>query len=142
MPAKRLGLTFHPGGRGLRKILGELELVVMESVWRRGQATVRDVHEDLAADRGLAYTTVMTVMTRLAHKGLLEKRRDGAAFVYEAPLSADELLRSSVRDVLAGLLSDFAQPTMSEFVATLQTDSAGRIDELKKLVDDARRKKK
>jgi predicted transcriptional regulator len=141
MPAKRLGLTFHPACRGLRKILGELELAVMESVWQRGQATVRDVHEDLA-DRDLAYTTVMTVMTRLAQKGLLEKQRDGAAFVYQAPLSADELLRSSVRDVLAGLLTDFAQPTMSEFVETLKTDSAERIDELKKLVDDARRKKK
>jgi predicted transcriptional regulator len=141
MPAKRLGLTFHPAGRGLRKILGELELAVMESVWQRGQATVRDVHEDLA-DRGLAYTTVMTVMTRLAQKGLLEKQRDGAAFVYQAPLSADELLRSSVRDVLAGLLTDFAQPTMSEFVETLKTDGADRIDELKKLVDDARRKRK
>lgn len=114
----------------------------MESVWRRGQATVRDVLEDLAADRGPAYTTVMTVMTRLAHKGLLKKRRDGAAFVYEAPLSADELMRSSVRDVLAGLLSDFAQPTMSEFVESLKSDSGDRIDELKKLVDDARRKKK
>jgi predicted transcriptional regulator len=141
MPAKRLGLTFHPAGRGLRKILGELELAVMESVWQRGQATVREVHEDLT-DRGLAYTTVMTVMTRLARKGLLEKQRDGAAFVYQAPLSADELLRSSVRDVLTGLLADFAQPTMSEFVATLKTGSAERIDELKKLVDDARRKKK
>jgi predicted transcriptional regulator len=141
MPAKRLGLTFYPAGRGLRKILGELELAVMESVWQRGQATVRDVHEDLA-DRGLAYTTVMTVMTRLAQKGLLEKQRDGAAFVYQAPLSADELLRSSVRDVLAGLLTDFAQPTMSEFVETLKTDGADRIDELKKLVDDARRKRK
>jgi predicted transcriptional regulator len=110
-------------------------------VWQRGQATVRDVHEDLT-DRELAYTTIMTVMTRLAQKGLLEKQRDGAAFVYQAPLSADELLRSSVRDVLAGLLTDFAQPTMSEFVETLKTDSLGRIDELKKLVDDARRKTK
>jgi predicted transcriptional regulator len=142
MPAKRLKLPFHPAGRGLRKILGDLELAVMESVWRRGQATVREVHEDLAADRGLAYTTVMTVMTRLARKGLLQKRRDGAAFVYHAPLSADELLRSSVRDVLAGLLTDFAQPTMSEFVETVKTGSADRIDELKKLVDDARRKRK
>ena len=142
MRPKRLGLTFHPAGRGLRKILGDLELAVMESIWKREQATVREVHEDLAAARGLAYTTVMTVMTRLARKGLLKKRRDGAAFVYEAPLNADELMRSSVRDVLAGLLSDFAQPTMSEFVDTVKTDSADRIDELKKLVDEARRKKK
>jgi predicted transcriptional regulator len=141
MAAKRPALTFHPGGRGLRKILGELELAVMESVWQREEATVREVHEDLT-DRDLAYTTVMTVMTRLARKGLLEKQRNGAAFVYQAAMSADELLRSSVRDVLAGLLTDFAQPTMSEFVETLKTDSAERIDELKKLVDEARRKKK
>lgn len=142
MPPKRLGFTFHPAGRGLRKILGELELAVMQSVWRRGDATVRDVHEDLANDRGIAYTTVMTVMTRLAAKGLLKKRRDGAAFVYRAPLSADELLRTSVRDLLAGLLHEFARPTISEFVDTVKNESPERIDELKKLVDEARRKKR
>lgn len=142
MPAKRIATTFHPAGRGLRKILGELELAVMEAVWRRGQATVRDVHEDLAAERSIAYTTVMTVMTRLARKGLLEKRREGAAFVYEAPLSADELLRSSVRDLLSGLLSEFARPTLSAFVDTVKDENPERIEELKKLVDEARRTKR
>lgn len=142
MAAKRVGTTFHPARRGLRKILGELELAVMESVWSRGEATVRDVHEDLAAERSIAYTTVMTVMTRLARKGLLRKRREGTAFVYEAPLSADELLQSSVRDLLSGLLSEFARPTLSAFVDTVRDESPERIEELKKLVDAARRKKR
>src|SRR5688500_14547941 len=142
MAAKRIGTTFHPAGRGLRKILGELELAVMEPVWRRGQATVRDVHEDLAAERSIAYTTVMTVMTRLARKGLLQKRREGAAFVYEAPPSAERRSRSSGRDLLSGLLSEFARPTLSAFVDAVKDESPERMDELKKLVDEARRKKR
>jgi predicted transcriptional regulator len=64
----------------LRKILGDLETDVMEAIWARGRATVHDVHERLAAaDREGAYTTVVTVMSRLAGKGLVEKQKDGAA---------------------------------------------------------------
>jgi predicted transcriptional regulator len=76
MDPKRYHFTFDPRKKGLRKILGDLEADVMEAMWARGRATVHDVHERLAAaDRELAYTTVMTVMSRLADKGLLESGR-------------------------------------------------------------------
>src|SRR5690349_7256712 len=70
MGLNRYQFTFDPWKKGLRKILGDLEADVMEAIWALGQATVHDVHQRLAdANRELAYTTVMTVMSRLAEKG-------------------------------------------------------------------------
>jgi len=62
--------------------LGELERAVMDVLWDRGApATVRDVADALAA-RELAYTTVMTVLDRLAGKGMVERERTGRAWSY------------------------------------------------------------
>jgi predicted transcriptional regulator len=62
--------------------LGELERAVMDVLWDRGApATVRDV-ADALADRGLAYTTVMTVLDRLAGKGMVGRERAGRAWSY------------------------------------------------------------
>jgi predicted transcriptional regulator len=77
-----------------------LELAILRSLWRRGQATVREVQADLAAERPLAYTTVMTVLDRLFRKGLTTRTRRSRAHVYE-PAVAEARLRS---DALAGLL--------------------------------------
>src|SRR5437762_1023683 len=59
------------------KFLGPLETEVTVRLWKRRSATVRDIVEDLAKTRELAYTTVMTIMVRLHDKGLLERTREG-----------------------------------------------------------------
>src|SRR5215210_6439890 len=117
MNLNRYHFTFDPRKKGLRKILGDLETDVMESMWARGKATVHDVHEGLAAaNRELAYTTVMTVMSRLADKGLLKKRKDGAAYVYMPAASKEEFTRRTVSMLVSELLDDFTAPAMSQFV--------------------------
>ena len=63
--------------------MGELERAVMEQLWSAGDwVTVRAVHEALAADRDVAYTTVMTTLTRLHEKGMLTRERSGRAYAY------------------------------------------------------------
>ncbi len=58
----------------------------MNALWRLGQATVRDIHASLAATRPRAYTTIMTILDRLAQKGVVEQREAQAApGVYKAP---------------------------------------------------------
>src|SRR5205085_12314654 len=71
--------------------LGPLELEAMEMVWQRGEASVRDIH--LAFGERLAYTTLMTTLDRLHKKGLLERRKDGRAFIYSPRFSPAELER-------------------------------------------------
>ena len=141
MDLNRYHFTFDPRKKGLRKILGDLETDVMEAIWDRGQATVHDVHERLAAaDRDVAYTTVMTVMSRLADKGLLEKRKDGAAYVYTPVASKEEFTKSTVGRVLSELLDDFTAPAMSQFVDFVGEQDEAAIEALAKAIDEKRRR--
>ena len=79
--------------------LGETEMEVLHHVWELGHATVADVHERILRDRKVAYTTVMTVMKKLAGKGFLQFERDGASYVYSAARSPDEV-RGGLLDAL------------------------------------------
>ncbi|MGH9116997.1 MAG: BlaI/MecI/CopY family transcriptional regulator [Acidimicrobiales bacterium] len=74
-----------------RLAMGELEATIMDVLWERGGwLTPGEVHEVLAADRPLAYTTVMTILVRLWRKGRLERHRDGRAFAYRPLHSREE----------------------------------------------------
>lgn len=87
--------------------MGDLERAVMEHLWSadRRWLTVREVHEALAADRDIAYTTVMTVMDRLAKKELVAQRREGRAYLYRAAGSRSAM----TADLMRRTLTDFAK---------------------------------
>jgi predicted transcriptional regulator len=80
---------------------GELEAVIMERLWERGSpALVREILDDLRADRDLAYTTVMTVMDNLHRKGWLRRERDGRAWRYEPMGSRSSYTAALMNDAL------------------------------------------
>lgn len=85
--------------------LSELQLAVMRALWRRGEATTAEVVADLAAERGLAHTTVATLLTRLEKRGAVAQRRDGRSFIYRARLSETEVQRSMVAGLVAALFA-------------------------------------
>ncbi|GGL36366.1 BlaI/MecI/CopY family transcriptional regulator [Phycicoccus endophyticus] len=83
--------------------LGDLERLVMERLWEAGRthgATVRDVHEALERDREIAYTTVMTVLDRLAKKELVTRERDGRAWRYFPADTREALTAQTMRRTL------------------------------------------
>ncbi|MEV4632317.1 BlaI/MecI/CopY family transcriptional regulator [Rhodococcus coprophilus] len=81
--------------------LGELERAVMDHLWSATEPqTVRQVHEALATRRNLAYTTVMTVLQRLAKKNLVVQQRDDRAHRYVPVHGRDELVASLMVDAL------------------------------------------
>ncbi|TSE01420.1 transcriptional regulator [Skermania sp. ID1734] len=81
--------------------LGELERAVMEHLWSAGEPqTVRQVHDALSARRELAYTTVMTVLQRLAKKNLVIQQRDDRAHRYAPTHERGELVASLMVDAL------------------------------------------
>jgi predicted transcriptional regulator len=101
--------------------LGSLEAEVMAVLWQADEPLpVRDVAGALNAGRvaPLAYTTVMTVMSRLAGKGLLARSRSGRRFVY-APAVADTA-EIAVRSVLA----EFGDAALARFVQRAELDPA------------------
>ena len=109
------------------KFLGPLEAVVMERLWKRGEATVRDIVDDLSRTRSLAYTTVMTIMTRLHAKGLLARVRDGKTYRYRPAFSREEHRERLSRDLVRGLVDEFGEVALAQFAAELDgVDAAYR----------------
>ena len=81
---------------------GELENQVLEVVWAAtGPVTPRDVHTSMGDARKLAYTTVMTILVRLWHKGLLDREAAGRAFAYRARVSREERAATRMGELLA-----------------------------------------
>lgn len=84
---------------------GELEAVVMDRIWSRdpGNATtVREVFDGLAAERTIAYTTVMSTMDNLHTKGWLTRERQGKAYLYWPTMSREEHSARLMREALDG----------------------------------------
>lgn len=119
-------------------MLGGLEAEVMEVAWSRGRVTVRDVHQHLIARRPLAYTTVMTTMTRLAQKGLLRRELESNYYVYRPALSREEFMDRVARTVLDGLLEEFAGPVFSHLVQRLGAEDDAKLRDLEELIKAAR----
>ena len=86
------------------------ELEIMKVVWQKGEATVRDVYEDLLERRKIAYTTVMTMLNVLETKGHLRKRQDDRAFVYKPTRPEAAVVRSMVREFVDRLFDGAAEP--------------------------------
>jgi predicted transcriptional regulator len=85
--------------------LGALEQVVMDAVWGQPASTVREVADRMRGDADRAYTTVMTTLDRLHKKGLLERRKDGLAWRYEAAMDRAAHERHVADALAAELLS-------------------------------------
>jgi BlaI family penicillinase repressor len=80
--------------------LAPLELDCMNTLWPMGEGTVREIRERLAERRPRAYTTIMTIMDRLARKGIVERRKSGRAYVYRANLSAEDARAQALSQVV------------------------------------------
>jgi predicted transcriptional regulator len=107
-----------------RKLLGELERRVMEHLWTASQPqTVRDVHAGVSVRRDLAYTTVMTVLRRLADKELVVQYRDDRAHRYAPACGRDELVAGLMVDALDQVAdSGDRRAALVHFVESVGTD--------------------
>lgn len=93
--------------------MGELEQAVLEALWGfDAAASGREVHDALAG-RDLAYTTVMTVLDRLARKGVVDRERDGRAFRYAPRLTRAAMTAELMHEALEGTGTDRQQALVS-----------------------------
>jgi len=123
---------------GLGSLFCTLELRVLETLWaRNAEVSVRDV---LNAFPKAAYTTVMTTMERLHRKGVLDRRKDGRAFLYRAIHTREELESRLLARAIEPLLDGAnAQPILSCFVDEVSRRDERLLDELERLVRAKRR---
>ena len=140
VPAFRL-FGFQRPSDVVMPTLGNLERAVMQFAWRRGALSVRDVHDEFAGR--IAYTTLMTTLDRLFQKNLLDRRKDGRAFIYAPRVSPEEFERGIAADVLAALLGRGDEQTVEPVLACIVDAVSERdrelLDELERLVKEKRR---
>ena len=132
--------------RGFRRLsdavmdsLGDLERRSMDEVRRQGEANVARVCSGLS--ESYAYTTVMTTLDRLYKKGLLNRRKEGRAFLYSAKYSPEELQRGMAEDIIARLFDDgigWPQPVLACIVDSVSERDRQLLDELERLVKEKR----
>jgi predicted transcriptional regulator len=120
-------------------MLGELESQVMEIVWARGTVTVRDVHEAITRMRPLAYTTIMTVMTRLAEKGVLRRELVDGAYLYRPAEARAEFEARAATRLLKDALDAYGEATITSFVDLLAEQDPDQIAQLDRLLKAKRR---
>jgi predicted transcriptional regulator len=109
---------------------GDLEAVIMDRVWERGEpVTVRELFDELSAERAIAYTTVMSTMDNLHRKGWLGRVREGKAYRYTATASREEYSARLMREALAD--GGDAEVVLSHFVAQI---GSGESDALRSVL--------
>ena len=107
--------------------LGDLERAVMEHLWDAARVedftgtTVREVHERFR-DREIAYTTVMTVLDRLAKKGLVTRERDGRAWRYFPADTREALTAQTMRRTLVDMEVTDRRAALLHFLDGATTD--------------------
>lgn len=114
--------------------LSDLQLAILRVLWKRGEATVNQVHEDLAEERSLALTTVATVLTRIDKKGLVSHRTEGRQYVFRAEVSETDVRES----VLADLTDQLFRGDVAALVNHLLSDqeiSPGDLARVKALIE-------
>jgi predicted transcriptional regulator len=124
--------AFKLGGTGLERVLGELEASIMEAVWLADEASVQDVRDALGPEHN--YKTVMTVMSRLADKGILSRRRVSKAFLYSAVEDRQAFLDRVSERVVDGLVRDFGATAIAQFVDAVNEVSPEDLALLQQLV--------
>ena len=109
--------------------LGDLQLKIMKFLWERGDATVAEVHQAITRERGLAYTTVATMLRKMEGRRLVKHRVEGRSFVYRPAVAADAVTRSMADHLIDRLF----EGSMADLVGHLLSHREVSREELSKL---------
>jgi predicted transcriptional regulator len=106
--------------------LAPLELDCMNTLWPLKEATVREIRDGLAPRRPRAYTTIMTIMDRLARKGVVERRKVGRAYKYVPNLSADDARAQALGQVVESFFGGSKEAVIAQLARPVRIASALR----------------
>jgi len=117
---------------------GDLEAVIMHRVWEYGKpVTVRELFDELSAERTIAYTTVMSTMDNLHRKGWLSRVKEGKAYRYSATASREEYSARLMREALDA--GGDTEAVLSHFVAQIDSGESEALRSVLRKLRDRRR---
>ena len=109
------------------------ELAIMKVLWQRGRSTVREVYEELRKQRPLAYTTILTMMGILEHKGYVKKTAGERAYIYSPARPQEKVVGGLVNDFVNRVFDGSAKPLLVHLIESRDL-SAQEVLELRKLL--------
>lgn len=108
----------HPSTR----VLGDLQLAIMRVLWSRGEAAAAEVHTALEEERGLAPTTIATMLRKMEDKGVVAHRAEGRRFLYRPTVSEPEVKRTMVGELTSRLFRGNPAALVSHLIAEHEID--------------------
>ena len=119
--------------------LGDLQLAIMRVLWNHGEATVSDVHETLEPERGLALTTIATMLTKMEKKGVVDHRAEGRRFIYRPLVSEGQVRRTMVSDLTSQLFRGDVTALVNHLLSEHDIDSE-ELAQLREMIASRERK--
>ncbi len=117
-----------------KKQLGDLQLAIMRVLWSEGEASAADVHRALWDERGLAPTTIATMLVKMERKGVVTHRSEGRRYVYRPTVTESEVTRSMVGQLADRLFQGDVHALVSHLIAEHEIDAA-ELAELRAMIE-------
>ncbi len=116
--------------------LTELQITILRLLWSRGEASVAEIWEALHRERGLAQTTVATLLTRLERRGVVARRAEQRQYLYRALVTEAEVQRSMVAELTERLFEGDVTALVNHLI-TSQEIAPGDLARLRSLIEAA-----
>ncbi|HTS88010.1 MAG TPA: BlaI/MecI/CopY family transcriptional regulator [Gemmatimonadales bacterium] len=113
--------------------LTDLQIAIMRVLWERGQATVAEIHDALKAERGLALTTVATLLSRLEKRGVVSHETRQRQFLYRPSVSEAEVRHSMVHELTERLFDGDVTAMMSHLLSDREM-TPGDLQQIQRLI--------
>lgn len=120
--------------------LGELEIAVLEDIWRVGQCEARDLHIRIGSKRGNSLQTIQSTLERLHRKGLLARERVSHAYVYTATKSREAVMAHLIECSLSRFSAGQGGGLMAAFAGYMSQADPDLLDELEALIERHKRR--
>ena len=104
--------------------LGDLQLAIMRVLWQSGEASVAEAHQALLPERGLAPTTIATMLVKMEKKGVVAHRREGRRFIYRPTITEAEATRSMVDELTERVFLGDPAALVSHLISEHELDAA------------------
>ena len=115
------------------------ELAILQILWSRGPSTVREIHDVLAREKDVGYTSALKFLQIMTAKGLVTRTEDQRAHVYSAQQPAEKTKQQFAADVLKRVFHGSASQLMQHALSG-RLGSKKEVEELRRLLDEYERK--
>lgn len=120
--------------QGVSLILGDLEMAVLDHLWRTGNGDAKSVHRAIGIERGIALNTVQSALERLFRKKILGREKVSHAYVYAPLVQRAELMARLIDDIVQPLSDGRAEPFLAAFVDYATRADSDALDHLDALI--------